>query len=121
MGVPVFNTILALPAGVFVGGWLAQARADSLHVRRTARRTAVFTTSTLAVVCFVSASIALASPSTAGDLQGMLGLPFQVTPAMILGIILIGGILLLALNWWLSINSVVRAYGYFVGPERQAH
>jgi hypothetical protein len=33
----------------------------------------------------------LAARSKASDLQGFLGLPFQVTPAMIIGIILGGG------------------------------
>jgi hypothetical protein len=33
---------------------------------------------------------------------------------MILGIILGGGTLILALDWWLTIKSVERAYGYFI-------
>lgn len=118
MGVPVFNAILALPAGVFVGRWLAHDGADAVRMRRTARRAAVFTTSTVGLVCLASASIALASRSTAADLQGMLGLPFQVTPTIILGIILCGGGVILLLNWWLSIKSVERAYQYFVAHAR---
>ncbi len=113
MGVPVFNALLALPAGVFVGRWLARDGADCMRMRRTARRAAVFTTSTLGVVCLGSASVALFSPSTGSDLQGMPGLSFNVTPAMILGIILCGGVLLLALNWWVSVKSVEHAYEYF--------
>ncbi len=114
MGVPVFNGLLALPAGVFVGRWLAHAGADVAWVQKTARWTAVFTTSTLGLVCVASASIALASQSTASDLQGMLGLSFQVTPAMIPGLILGGGVLIFALNWWLSVKAVERAYAFCV-------
>jgi len=98
MGVPVFNVALALPAGVFVARWLVHCGADSARVRRTARETALFTTSVLGLVCLASASIALASPSTAADLQGMLRLPFRVTRAMILGLIAGGGLLILTLN-----------------------
>ena len=114
MGVPVFNVILALPAGVFVGRWLAHTGADSTRMQKAARRTAVFTTIILGLVCLVSASVALAARSTASDLQGILGVSFQITPAMILGIILGGGTLILALDWWLTLRSVKRAYGYFV-------
>ena len=113
MGVPVFNVALALPAGVFVGRWLVHCGADSLRVQQTARATALFTTSVLGLVCLASASIALASPSTAADLQGMLGLPFRVTRAIVLGIIVGGGLLILALNWWLSVRSVTLSHGHF--------
>lgn len=43
----------------------------------------------------------------------MFGLTFQVTNEMILGIILGGGATILALDWWLTVRSVERAYGYF--------
>jgi hypothetical protein len=118
MGVPVFNVILALPAGVFVGRWLAHSGADSTHMRKLARQAAVFTTSILGLVCIASGTIALASRSTASDLQGMLGLPFHVTTVMIVGIILGGGAMILALNWWLTIKSVERAYAYFVASAK---
>jgi hypothetical protein len=64
-------------------------------------------------VCIVSASIALVDPSTAHNLQGMLGLSFLVTHGMIIGIILAGGAAILTLDWWLTVKSVERAYGYF--------
>ncbi len=114
MGVPVFNAALALPAGAFVGKWLAQDGADFSRMRQTAWRAALFTTCTLGLVCVASASIALLSPSTASDLKGMLAVSFEMTPAMLVGIILTGGVLLLVLNWWVSLKSVELAYTYFV-------
>jgi hypothetical protein len=113
MGVPVFNVVLALPAGFFVGGWLVHSGADSTRMKKAARYSAVFTTSVLALVCVASGTIALANPSTGSDLQGMLSLPFQVTPGMIICIILGGGIPILFLQWWLTFKSVERAYGHF--------
>jgi hypothetical protein len=118
MGVPVFNVLPALPAGVFIGRWLARGGADARQMEQAARRTAVWTTGVLGAVCLASAAIALASASTASDLQGMLGLPFQVTPAMILGIILGGGALLLALEWWLTLQMVMRTYGFFIARAK---
>jgi hypothetical protein len=70
------------------------------------------------LACIASAVIALASRSTASDLQGMLGLPFTVTPVMIIGIILGGGGLILALEWWLTLQSVERAFGYFAAHAK---
>lgn len=117
MGFPVFNVMLALPAGVFVGRWLTHRSVDPARMRKAAQQTAVFTTSVLGLVCIASASIALLDPSVALDLQGMLGLPFPVTPVMILGIILSGGTLLLAIGWWLTVESVKRVY-QFGRPSR---
>jgi hypothetical protein len=120
MGVPVFNVALALPAGVFVGRWLAHIGADSAQMQNVARQAAVFTAGTLGLVCIASGAIALASRSTASDLQGMLGLQFQVTPVMIVGVIVGGGAMILALDWWLTIRSVERAYTYFVAHANSA-
>ena len=73
MGVPVFNAILAIPAGFVIGSRLAAENAGTPQARKTARRTAWFTTGVLALICVASAFIALASPSTASDLRSMLG------------------------------------------------
>jgi len=43
----------------------------------------------------------------------MLRLPFRVTWPMILGFIVGGGLLILVLNWWLSVRSVALAHRYF--------
>ncbi len=117
MGFPVFHVLLAVPAGVFVGRWLTHRSVDPARMRKAAQHTAVFTTSILGLVCIASAAIALLDPSVAFDLQGMLGLPFPVTPVMILGIILSGGTLLLAIGWWLTVESVKRVY-QFGRPSR---
>ena len=106
MGVPVFNAALAIPAGFVIGGKLASQGADKLQVRRAAGRTAWFTTGVLAFVCAASAFIALMSESTASDLRGMLGLGFEVTQGMIIGLILVGGAALLAVGWGLTVISV---------------
>jgi hypothetical protein len=106
MGVPVFNAALAIPAGFVVGSRLAAEHADPSQVRKAEMRTAWFTSGVLALVCAASAFIALASPSTADDLRGMLGLGFEVTQGMIIGLILIGGAALLAGCWGLSVASV---------------
>jgi hypothetical protein len=106
MGVPVFNAALAVPAGFVVGGKLARETVDGVRVRRASLRTCILTTSLMALVCAASATFALISPSTPSDLRGMFGFGFEVTPFMIWGLILIGGVGLLAVNWVLTGLSV---------------
>jgi hypothetical protein len=106
MGVPVFNAALAIPVGFVVGGKLASENADKPRVRRAARGAAWFTSGTLAFVCAASAFFALVSSSTASDLRGMLGLGFEVSQGMIIGLILVGGVALLVISWGLTVASV---------------
>jgi hypothetical protein len=106
MGVPIFNTSLAVPAGFVVGGRLAHRMADRSQVRQACQQTCALTTILMALVCAASAFFALAGPSTPSDLRGMLGLGFEVTLPMIWGLILIGGAGLLAVNWVLTGLSV---------------
>jgi hypothetical protein len=106
MGVPVFNTALAIPAGLVIGSRLAADHADSQQVRKAARRTAWFTTGVLALICAASAFIALTDPYTAGSLEGMLGLDFEITRGMLIALILAGGAVLLAACWVLTVASV---------------
>jgi hypothetical protein len=112
MGVPVFNLVLAIPAGFILGSRLASQRADKLSLGFAVRRAAGFTTIVLAFICMASAIIALADPYTAANLQGMFRLPFDVTRGMIIGLIVIGGSLLLILNWVLTSASVRFTYKF---------
>ena len=112
MGVPVFNALLALPAGFVIGGRLLEENADLPRVRKEAGRTALFTSILLALVCASSAFFALSSPSTPSDLRGMLGLGFEVTQGMVIGLILVGGLALLAFGWGLALVSVRFSYTF---------
>lgn len=102
MGVPVFNVALAVPAGFLMGTRLARSRVQHARVPAAARRTAWFTSVVLVVICITSAWLALSDPHTAANLEGMLGLTFTLTPAMIVALIVTGGATILALNWWLT-------------------
>jgi len=99
MGVPVFNLLLGVPAGYLMGRRVVVTEAGEGHVQRLGRRTQVFTIVVLGLFCLASAVLALRDPFTAANLQGMFGLEFEVTRIMIWGIILIGGGVLLALEW----------------------
>ena len=110
MGVPVFNLVLALPAGFILGSRLASQHADEIKLRVVSRRVSEFTTLVLALICAASAMIALADPFTEANLQGMLALPFSVTRGMVIGLIAVGGVVLLLLNWLLTFASARFTY-----------
>lgn len=95
-----------------MGGRLAAERADPHQVRRTTHQTCLVTTGLLALTSLASAFFALASPSTPADLQGMLRLNFSITPIMLWGVILVGGAILLVVNWGLTIASTRLAYRF---------
>jgi hypothetical protein len=113
MGVPIFNSLLSLPAGMLIGSILVAENADINRAYKTVRRTAWFCTAVLMLVCIASATIALLSESTASDLQSMLGLGFEVTPGMILGLIGIGGLVLLVSGWLMANTAVRLTFKYF--------
>jgi len=119
MGVPVFNVALALPAGLVVGGKLAASNCDPDRGRRIIRRACAITTAVLAVICAASATIALLSPSTASDLEGMLNLGFRVTTVHLIVLIMVGGGVLLALQWALTAFVARRTWqGWLDSPGR---
>jgi len=101
MGVPVFNVGLAIPAGLFMGRKLAHQTISAEAEKRLTLRTALFTTGVMAFICAASAFLALRDPYTAANLEGMLRLNFELTQGMIIALIVVGGIALLGMNWWL--------------------
>ena len=117
MGVPVFNVALALPAGLVVGGKLAASDCDPDLGRRIIRRACAITTAVLAVICAASATIALLSPSTASDLEGMLNLGFRVTTVHLIVLIMVGGGVLLVLQWALTAFIAHRTWQSWLDPE----
>ena len=88
MGVPVPQLALGVLAGAVAG----RLHLDPAGVRR-------LTTGSLALLGSLSALLAVARPSTGYDLQRSLGLPFEVTPGLVLVSVVVGGPLLLGAQW----------------------
>ena len=108
MGVPVFNVLLAVPAGVFIGARLSHLPNDVARDQTYVRRVQFFTTSVMALICAASAFLALRDPTTAANLEGMLRLPFKVTTPMIIALIAVGGTGLLLVQWFLTAKFVQK-------------
>ena len=74
------------------------------------KKTAVLATFVLLAVCSFSAFAALVDNSTAGNLQGMLHLGFEITRMMIWFLIVLGGLALLAVQLLLMYAAGKAAY-----------
>ena len=66
------------------------------------RNACIFTMGVLAAVCVTLAVIAWVDPYTSLNLQGMFGLQFEVTRWVLAGVIAVGGIALLLLQWGIT-------------------
>jgi hypothetical protein len=107
MGVPVFN----LAAGALAGYYWSKRiinRNELNNSRRDIQRVSVFTSSVTTVVCLTSAIIALLSKSTPEDLKGMFHLNFDITRPLLVSLIIIGGLLLVALQYYLTRFVMVK-------------
>jgi hypothetical protein len=101
MGVPVFNLVAGALAGYY---WSKRilTHNELNNIRKDVRRISLFTSSVTAIVCLASAIVALLSKSTPADLKGMFHLRFDVTKPMLISLIVFGGMLLVALQYYLT-------------------
>ena len=110
MGVPVFNLAPGILAGYYMGIRLRIQKADPNETKKQIRKTSLFASGILAFICAASAWLALKNPAdTARNLEGMFGLDSgAVTIAVILGIILAGGAVLILAQYWLTKTIAVK-------------
>jgi len=107
MGVPVFNLAMGALAGYY---WSKRilSRNELQNSRGDIRRISVFTSSVTAVVCLASALVALLSKSTSEDLKGMFHLNFDITRPLLVCLIIAGGIMLVALQYYLTRFIIIK-------------
>lgn len=101
MGVPIFHLFLGVIAGFY---WtkrliyhnnMTDYKAEVLRISR-------FTSIVIGFVCLFSAIIALSSKSTPYDLKHMLHLQFDISQSILISFIIIGGVLLILTQYWLT-------------------
>jgi len=98
MGVPVFILCMGAVAGWYIGRRSHIGGIGKPAFARLLRRTQLWCAFVLLMACMVSAYIALSDPYTAGNLEGMLSLPFTLTRGMIWGTVIAGGSALLLIQ-----------------------
>ncbi|HPG38562.1 MAG TPA: hypothetical protein PLP19_03230 [bacterium] len=102
MGVPIFNILLAIPAGIYMGSRLSQTLVAPEEFGLLTRRTCIYTTAVLLLVCTTSGAIALIDPFTLDFMQTLLPVSFAIRQWMLASAIVIGGLLLLSLHWLIT-------------------
>lgn len=102
MGVPFFNIFPGLLAGWYSAERLLQLKPSRDRIDLELRSVPKFTSIVMAGVCALSATVALADKYTAGFINKILGLSFELTRPMLVIPVIAGGILLAAFQYWLT-------------------
>jgi hypothetical protein len=95
MGFPVFNVFLSIMAGWYMGNRLSANSSDWKDQKRIINQATIFVGLVMVVICASSAYLALREENIGLQIKGMLGLHFEVTRPMVIGIIVVGGLALI--------------------------
>jgi hypothetical protein len=98
MGFPVFNVGLGLVAGYYYGKRIRFLNIAGEKHSKIMNHLLVFTGFIMTLICISSGFLALEGRGVGGEIQAMLGLGFEVTKPMILGMTLVGGFLLILIQ-----------------------
>ncbi len=110
MGVPIFNILPGIMAGVYTGRKTGLNGDNSIFFERELKKANLFAAVVLLIIVIISAYLALVDPYTAANLQGMFNLSFPPSKEMIRGIIVCGGVVLIMAQHILSIKAGRLAY-----------
>jgi hypothetical protein len=101
MGVPIFHLFLGVIAGFYWSKRLIYNN-NTIDYKAEVLRISRFTSIVIGFVCLFSAIIALSSKSTPYDLKHMLHLQFDISQSILISLIIIGGVLLILTQYWLT-------------------
>jgi|WetSurMetagenome_2_1015567.scaffolds.fasta_scaffold71288_4 hypothetical protein len=102
MGVPVFNSLLGIPAGYYAARKCVFLNMEKENAEKSFKQTSFFTAIIISFISISSATIALIDPYTSGSLKNMLNLNFEITKLMFVSGIIIGGVFLIFVQYYLT-------------------
>ncbi|MFH0761092.1 MAG: hypothetical protein V2A67_06280 [Bacteroidota bacterium] len=111
MGLPVFNVFLGLLAGYYFGHRICFNQVAPEKHSKLVNQVSLFTGLIMTLVCISSGFLALMDNQAAGMIKEVLGLDFEVTHAMMWGIVLIGGCILILTTILLTritMNKIIK-------------
>jgi hypothetical protein len=108
MGFPVFNLLMAIVAGYYIGKRMKSHNLPLERQTEIIKKVTLFTIVVMTLICISTAIIALTDKTLALSLKGMLGLHFEVTKMMIIGLILSGGIFLITLQFFITKITIIK-------------
>jgi hypothetical protein len=106
MGIPVFNYVLGMAAGVYIVRKMCYLRADETECKRNIKRTAMFTAVVMLMVCCLMVLVGLAGKVSGKDFEmlfkSLFGLELTINTAGFVGIIFFGACAMILLQYWLT-------------------
>jgi len=105
MAFPVPNLIVGILGGFVVGSRHGGDRIRTLSAEHDARIAAVVSAGILFMLCCVTAWLALTEPTITSQVQHMLGLPFEPTIGLLRVVTLIGGLGLVAVEYFATLAT----------------
>jgi hypothetical protein len=106
MGMPVFNSLLGILAGYYFGHRLSKSNINEEKKKKIVFRVAFSSSFAMLLICILSGSLAISSPSTAHEIKSMLGLNFNISKGLLIVGIFIGGIGLIAFTCLTSLFTM---------------
>jgi len=106
MGVPIFNILLGPVWGYYMGMRLRAIEADTQTVDIIARRSGFFTAIILGIACQIALILAYMDNSLEANIQSMLGLARALSKTAIMGMSMVGGSILVLLEYLITRASV---------------
>lgn len=108
MGFPVFNLIMGMIAGYYFGKRILYKNISLIESKPIIRQVSFFTSLIMLLICISSGFIANIDNGVGKDLQLMFRLQFEITKAMIWEIILIGGLVLIIAQYFLTKTILIK-------------
>ncbi len=110
MGVPVFNLLLGLFAGFYMGLRMVEEKKTQAEAESVFKKTGLFTSFVLGAACVIAIVIAAMDASTAANINGMFGLKDPLSIETILILSGVGGAALVVLEYYLTRGIARWAY-----------
>jgi len=108
MGFPVFNSLLGLIAGYYYGKKICFDNIIGTRLVKLKRQVLLISGIIMALICVPTGFMAFEGDGVGGMIESIFGLNFQVTDLMIWGIIIFGGISLIAVQMLLTRFAMER-------------
>jgi hypothetical protein len=106
MGMPVFNALLGILAGYYFGNRLSKSNLNEGKKKKMVFSVAFSSSIAMLLICILSGSLALSSPSTAHEIKSMLGLNFEISKGLLIVGIFTGGFGLIAFTYLTSLFTM---------------
>ncbi len=110
MGVPVFNFLMGLFAGYYMGLRTQEEQRTPAEAEQIFKRTGFFTSFIMAIVCCASIWLAATDATTVANINGMFALQQPLSQSNVILLSSIGGTALVVLEFFITRAMARRAY-----------